>query len=519
MAASTLTSATVAAPGPPSETHHLKLRPACVADAFYPADPAALVSMMDDMLSHALRPEIEGRILAAVAPHAGYEYSGPVAAYTYAALQEHKYSRVVVIAPSHYEAFGFTSVYDGDGYTTPLGTAPVDTQFARELVKLNPSIRLSERGHTPTGSGAEHAIEVQLPWLQHVLGSFTLVPIVMGDQSYESSRALGVALARLIQRNRQRGNGNSQETSGDSLIVASSDLSHYHQYTEAERMDHRTLSAFETRDYLNMSRNFATRVWEACGGGPIVAAMIAAERMGATQAHVLDYANSGDVSGDRMRVVGYSAAVLVKSRGGKKVDPPFFLSEEEEKALLEVARNAVEQAVRDHTMYQPHDSGDRALDQDRGAFVTLMESGKLRGCVGYTTAAQPLYKSVRDTATLAALRDPRFQAVTEEELPRLQYELSVLSPLRRVDDIRRIEIGKHGLLIKSGKREGLLLPQVPVEQHWSRTRFLEEVCLKAGLSPDCWKHSDTEIFSFSALVFGDPRPARSSQELKNTALP
>ena len=518
MAASTLTSTGTAALEPPSETHHLKLRPAYVADAFYPADPAALVSMMDDMLSHASRSKIEGRILAAVAPHAGYEYSGPVAAYTYAALQGHKYSRVVVIAPSHYEAFGFTSIYDGDGYITPLGTVPVDMQFARELAKLNPSIRLSERGHAPMGSSAEHAIEVQLPWLQHVLGSFTVVPIVMGDQSYESSRALGVALARLIQRNRQRRNGNSQESSGDSLIVASSDLSHYHEYTEAERMDHRTLSAFETRDYLNMSRNFNTRVWEACGGGPIVAAMIAAEHMGATQAHVLDYANSGDVSGDRARVVGYSAAVLVKAPG-KAVETPFSLSEEEEKVLLEVARNAVEQAVRSHTLYQPRESGDRALDQDRGAFVTLMESGKLRGCVGYTTAAQPLYKSVRDTATLAALRDPRFQAVTVEELPRLQYELSVLSPLQRVDDIRRIEIGKHGLLVKNGKREGLLLPQVPVEQHWSRTRFLQEVCLKAGLSPDCWKHSDTEIFSFSALVFGDPRPAGSSHEPKNTALP
>ena len=151
---------------------------------------------------------------------------------------------------------------------------------------MGPLIKLSSRGHTPTPQGAEHALEVELPCLQRVLGDFQLVPVVMGDQSYESSRALGVALAKLIQ-------------GGDTLIVASSDLSHYHPYDEAVRIDHKTLNALQDWDYLSMSRNFETRVWEACGGGPIVAAMIAAERLGANQAEVLKYANSGDITGDR----------------------------------------------------------------------------------------------------------------------------------------------------------------------------------------------------------------------------
>jgi AmmeMemoRadiSam system protein B/AmmeMemoRadiSam system protein A len=464
------------------------------------------------MLSRAVPAQVDGQIYAAVAPHAGYEYSGPVAAYTYAALKGRKYARVVVIAPSHYEAFGFTSVYDGDGYLTPLGMVKVDAKFARELAKAEPSVRLSERGHAATRKGAEHAIEVQLPWLQHVLGSFTLVPIVMGDQSYESSRALGVVLATLIRRGKRHENGNPQEIAGETLIVASSDLSHDHSYDEAEKMDHRTLRALEARDYLSMWRNFSTHEWEACGGAPIVAAMIAAERRGANETRLLDYATSGDVSGDRTRVVGYSAAVFVKMRDRKGGQPAFALSEEEKERLLEVARNSVEQAVRNHTMYQPHATGDCTLDQERGAFVTLMESGKLRGCVGYTAAAQPLYLSIRDTATLAALRDPRFPPLTVDELPRLKYEVSVLSPLLRVYDVRRIEIGKHGLLIKNGKHEGLLLPQVPVEQHWDGIRFLEETCMKAGLSPDCWRHNDTEIFSFSALVFGEQRPAAAVEE-------
>lgn len=502
MTASILNSASVEAQQPRSSTHDLKLRSAVVAGAFYPADSAALTAMMDAMLTRVPPSTVEGQIVAVVAPHAGYPYSGPVAAYTYAALKGRRYGRVVVIAPSHYDAFSFTSVYDGDGYITPLGTVPVDREFARGLAELSGSIQLSERGHKATRQGAEHAIEVQLPWLQHVLGGFSLVPIVMGDQSYESSRALGVALAKLI-----RSSGtpeNAKEGPGDTLIVASSDLSHYHTCKEAEEIDHKTLNALEAWDYLSMSRNFAARSWEACGGAPIVAAMIASERMGANQSHVLDYANSGDVTSDHLRVVGYSADVFVKVPGEKAMDVPFLLSEEEKRELLDLAREAVEHAVRDRTLYHSTATGDAVLDQDRGAFVTLIEAGKLRGCVGYSAAVQPLYKAVRDTATLAAMRDPRFRPVAAGELPRLHYEISVLSPLVHVDDVSRIEIGKHGLVIKNGNHEGILLPQVAVEQHWDGTRLLQETCIKAGLSPDCWKDDDTDTFCFTALVFGDP---------------
>jgi len=168
-----------------------KVRPAAVAGSFYPADPAALTSMMDGMLAQATPPPITDPLLGVVAPHAGYQYSGPVAAYTYATLKGRNYSRVVIIAPSHYEAFDFTSVYDGDAYSTPLGNVPVDKTFARQLAKMNPSMQLSGRGHNATAAGGEHAIEVQLPWLQRVLGNFEIVPIVMGDQSYDSSRAFG----------------------------------------------------------------------------------------------------------------------------------------------------------------------------------------------------------------------------------------------------------------------------------------------------------------------------------------
>ncbi len=482
-----------------------KLRQAGVAGSFYPADAAQLTAMMDDMMSHASQPAISGKILAVVAPHAGYPYSGPVAAYTYAALKGRKYSRVVVIAPSHYEAFDFTSVYDGDGYVTPLGTIPVDKAFAQQLTKMSSSIRLSGRGHLATSKGAEHALEVQLPWLQHVLGSFALVPIIMGDQSYESSRALGMALAQLIQRE----GSSAKSNAGDTLIVASSDLSHYHTYAEAEEMDHKTLNALQAWDYFSMSRNFDARVWEACGGAPIVAAMIAAEHMGANQAKLLHYANSGDVTGDRSHVVGYGAVALVKAPGQQAAEKPYSLSDREKDVLLTVARKSVESAVREQKAYDPGAIPDDALHQERGAFVTLKEAGDLRGCIGYTSAMKPLYLTVRDTAVLAALRDPRFRPVSTQELPKLQYEISVLSPLRHVLDVRQIVVGQHGLLMKSRTNEGLLLPQVPTEQHWDRTRFLEETCAKADLRPDCWKDEQTDIFMFTAVVFGEHRPASS----------
>ena len=475
-----------------------KVRQAGVAGSFYPADPKVLSAMIDDMLAHASSPPIHDPILAVVAPHAGYQFSGPVAAYTYATLKGRKFSRVVVIAPSHYEAFDFTSVYDGDAYATPLGTVQVDRAFARQLVKLSPTMRLSSQGHDATPAGAEHAIEVQLPWLQRVLGEFQLVPIVMGEQSYENSRALGVALAKLIE---------NENKGGNTLIVASSDLSHYHTYDEAETIDHKTLGALAVWDYFSMSRNFQTRVWEACGGAPIVAAMIAAERMGANQAQVLKYANSGDTSGDRSRVVGYSADVFVKAPTGKAVETPFSLSDRDKNELLALARKSVEQAVEQRKQYEPGATASEALNQDRGAFVTLTEAGVLRGCIGYTSATKPLYLTVRDTATLAALRDPRFPPVSASELPLLEYEISVLSPLRRVMDIQQIQIGRDGLLMKNGDHEGLFLPQVPVEQKWGLQKYLQELCVeKANMPSNCWQDPNTDIFRFTAVVFGEPKP-------------
>jgi hypothetical protein len=480
-----------------------KVRPAGVAGGFYPADPKELTQMMDGLLSRNTVAPVEGPLVALICPHAGYAFTGPVAAACFAQLQGRKYARVVVIAPSHHVAFPFTSVYDGDAYSTPLGDIPVDKDFCARLAKLSSSIKLSDRGHAKETEYAEHALEVQLPWLQRMLGTFKLVPIIMGEQNYGNERALGRSLAKVLL-------AEPPEVRAQTLILVSSDLSHYHPYDYANNVDHQTLQAIVDWDYLSLSRNFAmwergVQTWEACGGGPIVAGMIAAEGLGATHAQLLKYANSGDATGDKSKVVGYGAVAITSQSAAdaNKKSAEFTLTGKEKDALMKIARTSVETAVRERKMYLVGATGFPKLEEARGAFVTLKEHGELRGCIGYITPMKSLAETVRDVAAYAALEDTRFTPVTANELPQLEYEISVMSPLRRVLDIKEIKVGKHGLIMKQGEIEGLLLPQVPVEEHWGRDTFLEQTCRKAGLPGDAWQDEETDIFRFTALVFGE----------------
>jgi len=486
-----------------------KVRPAGVAGGFYPADPKELSKMIDDLLAQATVPQVQEPLVALICPHAGYIYTGPVAASCFVQLKGRKYVHVVVIAPSHFEGFPFASIYDGDAYSTPLGAVPVDKEFAAKLTRLSSDIKISEHGHVPVrdpSSGqviSEHALEVELPFLQRTLSEFKLVPIVMGDQDYSLCRALGLALAKALL-------SETPEVRAQTLILVSSDLSHYHPYDEAVGIDRQTLAAIGEWDYLSLSRNFATRTWEACGGGPIVAAMMAAERLGATHAQILKYANSGDTTGDKSRVVGYGAVAITQQKpAATKKSAEFSLTGGEKDELMKIARSSVESAVRERKMYLVGATGFPRLEEARGAFVTLKERGELRGCIGYITPMKPLAQTVRDVAAYAAREDPRFEPVSPAELPLLQYEISVMSPIRRVLDIKEIKVGKHGLIIKKGEIEGILLPQVPVEEHWDRDTFIQQTCVKAGLPTSAWKDDDTDIFMFTALVFNERIPTEA----------
>ncbi len=468
-----------------------EVRAPAVAGSFYPADPGQLTKTLDALLAQPAPPVDAQSIVALVAPHAGYQFSGGVAANSYAALKGRKVRRVVVIAPSHYESFPFAAVYDGRAYGTPLGEIPVDREFGRRLAAQNSFVKLADNGHSASGDRGEHALEVQLPFLQRALGDFHLVPVVMGAQDYQASRALGVALARLI-------------SGPETLIVASSDLSHFHPYEQAVQLDRSALGAIEQGDYLTLSHNLENRTWEACGGGPIVAAMIAAERLGATETKVLKYANSGDVTGDRARVVGYGSVALMRSpQKPRSSSQRIVLSRDEQQQLLKLARKSVDTAVRQGKLFDPPAMNTASLVSARGAFVTLTKKSQLRGCIGYTVPVKPLYLTVRDVAAFAALRDSRFPPVREGELADLEYEISVLTPFRRMQDVNELRIGEHGLLVRQGEQIGVLLPQVAAEQNWDKKTFLEQVCVKAGLPENAWRNEDTDVFLFSANVFGE----------------
>ncbi|HUV14731.1 MAG TPA: AmmeMemoRadiSam system protein B, partial [Acidobacteriota bacterium] len=378
-----------------------KIRKPAVSGTFYPKDSNQLRQSVDQMLSEANPPTIPGRVTALISPHAGYTYSGHVAAHAYAVIKGKPISRVVIISPSHVEAFEGVAVYDGDAYQTPLGTIPVDKAFCSRLAAKDSLIKHADQGHRATFQGrGEHALEVQLPFLQRVLSDFRIVPIVMGDQTFETCRALGAAIAALAK-------------DSDTLIVASSDLSHYHPYDEAVKLDRKVVDAVAKWDYLSLLHNLTNRSWEACGGGPIAVAMMASEEMGATQAKILRYANSGDVPpGDRSHVVGYVSAALYKPDTETSLElPQAELGKEEKETLLQISRESVASAVRRGNLDDYSPSVDDALREDAAVFVTLKKNAELRGCVGSVLATEPLAIAVAKAAANAALNDHRFQAV------------------------------------------------------------------------------------------------------------
>jgi AmmeMemoRadiSam system protein B/AmmeMemoRadiSam system protein A len=486
-----------------------------VAGSFYPGEPAKLAKMIAEMLSKAQRPAIDGDIIGIIAPHAGYIYSGPVAAYAYKAIQGMDYTDVIVISPCHVEAFPWAAIYPGDSYSTPLGNIKVNKELASKIAQSAEHVQLSEHGHRSSYRGGEHSLEVQLPFLQTMLGDFTLVPIVMGAQDMETSRSLAESIFKAC-RNRD-----------DVLLVASSDLSHFHSYNTAKSLDGRIVDLINEYDYKQLQTELEQHKVEACGGGPMVTIMMAAEMMGATSSKVVRYANSGDVTGDSSSVVGYLAAVISKgarepktyeikeesqssnideNKTGIEVNPAsavdFGLNDKEKMLLLDLARESIKTTLENRKLSLDSLKYTGVLAEKRGAFVTLTIDGRLRGCIGYIQAVKSLYETIAEMAVQAAFHDPRFPPLSKTEFDSIDIEISVLTPMTIVENPGEVEVGRDGLFIVRGYNSGLLLPQVPVENNWDRETFLDQTCLKAGLSPGTWQEQGTQIFKFQADIFG-----------------
>ncbi len=460
-----------------------------VAGSFYGADPKELSDSIDQFEASAGDVPVDRKVLIAIAPHAGYIYSGPVAAYTFKAIARDHYKTVVIIGPSHYFPFEGISVWRAGGFKTPLGIMPVDEDFAQALLKESPQFQF-----LPQVFEREHSIEVEIPFLQKTFKGIRIVPVLMGDPDPKVCRDLAVALDKLIGER------------DDVLVLISSDMSHYYTYDVANRMDALTLAAIREMDPKKFFEGCLSRRMEMCGFVPVTTALILAQLRGIKHVEVLKHANSGDTAGDKSRVVGYSSVIFYSDLLGQaknKEEGIDVLSPAQKKELLKIARSTIETFVK--TGKTPDVSTkDARLNEIEGAFVTITMHGALRGCIGNIIGTEPLVETVRDMSVAAASQDPRFSPVTPAQLKDIDIEISVLSKPRRVKDASEIQLGKHGVIVSDGIHQGVFLPQVADETGWSKEEFLSELCAqKAGLPPDAWKDPSIALYVFTADVFSE----------------
>ena len=471
-----------------------------VAGAFYPRDPRELAGAVDDLLATITVPPLQGRLRALVAPHAGYAYSGPTAAHAFKLLTGRDYSTVMVLGPSHFAHFKGACLPASDAYGGPLGEVPVSPLVKRLANQrpfvLEPRCRVDRppwgRPH-PAGEATpetwEHAIEVEIPFLQRTLGRFDVLPVLYGDvEPSDVARELSPLLT------------------DNSLLVVSTDLSHFHAYREAQGLDRSCVEAMCQLDEHRMAHE------EACGRAPLCSLLRIAKERG-WQAHLLDCRNSGDTAGDRSRVVGYAAIAFFDRTVEESTTEAGSLSPGDRRFLLQLARQSIVSAVSGPDTSTPSPLEiPPACRERRACFVTLRAKGKLRGCIGTLTSSQPLFQAVIRNARDAAMRDSRFPAVRVEEMEALCLEVSVLTePVRMSflgpqDLLSQLRPLLDGVLLEVGGRRATFLPQV-WEQLPDKAEFMAQLCHKAGLAPDAWQDSEAVISRYQVEHFSETAPA------------
>lgn len=431
------------------------IRPPAVAGMFYPGDPASLKEELAACLAVPPAPTVAsaaaGRLKAVIVPHAGYIYSGGTAGHAYALLAPlaGRIRRVVLLGPCHRVSVQGLAAPTVQAFATPLGRIPLDRAALDELADL-PQVVASDAAHAQ-----EHSLEVQLPFLQTVLGPFELVPLAVGE-------ATSGEVARVLER---------LWGGPETLIVISSDLSHFHSYREAQSIDQATAQHILALDQL-------TSFDQACGALPINGLLAVARKRGLRIERVAQ-CNSGDTAGDKGRVVGYASFALYE---------PETVVADLGPALLVRARNAIAGQLKQPT--QP-EATHPAMALPGATFVTLTQDGALRGCIGSLEAHRPLDQDVRANAVAAAFRDPRFPPLTLAELPRTRVEVSLLTaPVAmtfggEADALRQLRPDVDGIILIAGQRRSTFLPQV-WEQLPEPRQFMAHLKQKAGLPADWW---------------------------------
>ena len=458
------------------------VRPATQANRFYTGDSTALSEEVDSFLAvHRGRTQYDN-VAALIVPHAGYYFSGNVAASAYMTLNPKRpYKRIFLLGPSHHEWLDGASVNtEADYYATPLGKVKVDRETALQLTKD------SLFSYRPEAHDREHCLEVQLPFLQRRLGEVPpIVPIIIATNDYEKLQRMAAVLKPYF--------------TDENLFVISSDFSHYPSYEVACEVDARTGKAIESGDVGQLiaaietnarsgKRNLAT---SACGEFAIITLMLMLDRHDEVK-HLM-YQNSGDIDDhDPNRVVGYHSFAILRNDSTS-----FTLTDADKKLLKEIAY----ESIRDSLDGKPIRNAPHAtLNVKCGAFVSLHKHGRLRGCIGHFGEDYPLYEIVAEMARAAAFEDPRFTPVRREELDDIDIEISVLTPMRRIQSLDEFELHRHGIYIRKGYRSGTFLPQVADEVNWTKEEFVAHCSQdKAGLGWDGWR--DAELYVYEAIVF------------------
>jgi MEMO1 family protein len=472
-----------------------------VAGQFYPSDPIRLRLAIQGFLDDA--PVLEKVPVAGIiVPHAGYIYSGQIAADAYRQVQGQPVELVVILGTNHtVPGFRGISILPAGSFRTPLGDALIDETAAKALLAQDPDCLADEAPQKK-----EHSVEVQVPFIQVLFPKARILPVVIGEPDLALCTRFGEALARTLKGRH-------------ALVVASSDLSHYPSGKDAARIDLQTLeaaakldpAAFEMKTRALLGNGVPNLATCACGEGPILALMAAARKLGSGHGTVVSYANSGDtIAGDENRTVGYGSILLSSGpiaashqilRVMEASGDAAPLQSGDKKSLLKVARDSIERYLKSETVQLVRNTPAR-LQICQGVFVTLKKNGELRGCIGHMAEDTPVALAVGRMALQSAFNDQRFSPLKVAELKDVLVEISVLTPMKQVSGPEAIIVGRDGVLIRKGGRSAVFLPQVAPENHWGKEEMLDHLSLKAGLPPGSWK-KDTRFFTFRAEVFDE----------------
>ena len=463
------------------------VRPATQANRFYTGDAKKLSEEVDSLLALHRDAAVYNDLTALIVPHAGYYFSGNVAATAYMTLLKDKvYKRIFLLGPSHHEWLDGASVNtEADYYATPLGQVEVDHETALALTSADSVFRYEPKAHD-----REHCLEVQLPFLQRRYGEDSvppIVPVIISTNDFQKLKRIADVLKPYLTE--------------ENLFIVSSDFSHYPSYEDARKMDARTGKAVESGD---VSQFIAVLEENARSGVPGLATSACGEQAIATLLMMIDstyqvkhlmYQNSGDAEEhDRNRVVGYHAFAIV--RGAVQ---NFSLSADEKQTLKEIALTSIKDSL-DGKPISNRSPLTAHLSEKCGAFVSLHKHGRLRGCIGHFGEDVPLHEIVAEMARAAAFEDPRFLPVTRDELADIDIEISVLTPMRRIHSLDEFELHRHGIYIRKGYRSGTFLPQVADEVNWTKEEFVSHCAQdKAGIGWDGWR--DAELYVYEAIVF------------------